>query len=131
MCIRFGFNAIQDVGEQFAKQCSRKNKKSLTSFQEFLNELNISQLRKDTLTFMINSGAFDNYGTRLALNKELENLLEYEKAKKRINLLGYKFVLSLPTNNYFDGYEYPLDKLVSNEKEAIHFSLKRTYFRWI
>lgn len=123
MCIRFGFNAIQDVGEQFAKQCSRKNKKSLTSFQEFLNELNISQLRKDTLTFMINSGAFDNYGTRLALNKELENLLEYEKAKKRINLLGYKFVLSLPTNNYFDGYEYPLDKLVSNEKEAIHFSL--------
>lgn len=123
MCIRFGFNAIQDVGEQFAKQCSRKNKKSLTSFQEFLNELNISQLRKDTLTFMINSGAFDNYGTRLALNKELEKLLEYEKAKKRINLLGYKFVLSLPTNNYFDGYEYPLDKLVSNEKEAIHFSL--------
>ena len=48
---------------------------------------------------------------------------QYEKAKKRINLLGYKFVLSLPTNNYFDGYEYPLDKLVSNEKEAIHFSL--------
>lgn len=122
-CIRFGFSAIQDVGEQFAKECCRKNKAPIKSFQQFLDEIPLNQLRKDTLSYMINAGVFDTFGTRRALQKKLANLLELVKNKKRIENVGYKFVFDIPITKYFKDYEYPIDTIINNEKEAIHFSL--------
>ena len=94
--IRFGLNAIRNVGENIVKAIvhERKNNGRYSCLSDFLSRLSSQDLNKKSLEGLIKGGALDCFGKRTMLFFNIEKMLgfikfvEQEKNSKQANLFG-------------------------------------------
>lgn len=79
--IRFGLNAIKNVGHNIAKVIIEQRKKDgpYTSLENFLTRIKDKDLNKKSLESLIKCGAFDSLITRGQALGNLDKILEYNK----------------------------------------------------
>lgn len=95
--IRFGLNAIKNVGHNVAEKITEERKKEgpCMSIETFIERMPAEVLNKKSIESLIKSGAFDKLGERGKLLFNLEKLLEFAKdsQRKKINCDGSLFSL--------------------------------------
>ncbi len=79
--IRFGLNAIKNVGEHVVEVIieERKNNGPYKDMFNFLSRVNDKDLNKKSLESLIKCGTFDNFSDRSYFLANLEKLLEFNK----------------------------------------------------
>ncbi|RJQ33333.1 DNA polymerase III subunit alpha [Candidatus Parcubacteria bacterium] len=79
--IRFGLNAIKNVGHNIAKVIVRERKKNgpYKNMEDFLNRIKDKDLNKKSMESMIKSGVFDRFLTRGKALGNLSTILDYNK----------------------------------------------------
>ncbi|MCF7795021.1 DNA polymerase III subunit alpha [Patescibacteria group bacterium] len=79
--IRFGLNAIKNVGEHIVEVIieERKENGSYSDIADFLNRITDKDLNKKSLESLIKSGGLDKYGSRGQLLHNLDKLLQASK----------------------------------------------------
>lgn len=127
LAIRFGFDAIKNVGVAAVENIleTRKKEKEFKSLSHFIYATDSRKVNKKVLESLIKVGAMDKFGTRAAM---LENL---ETIKKRVlqfdsGVDGQDHLfsgLSTSITDLKDTFpnipEYPLPELLSFEKELL------------
>jgi len=93
--IRFGLEAIKNVGHNVAKEIVKEREKNgpYSSLEDFIHRMPIEVLNKKSLESLIKAGAFDKFGDRGTLLYNLEKILEFarEAQKKKMNGDGFLF----------------------------------------
>ncbi len=84
--IRFGLNAIKNVGEHIVEVIikERKNNGPYQDIFDFLERITDKDLNKKSLESLIKSGCFDRLGRRGQLLNNLESLLNFNKQASKI-----------------------------------------------
>jgi len=79
--IRFGLNAIKNVGHNIAKVIvkERKSAGAYKSLEDFLNRIKDKDLNKKSMESMIKSGVFDRFLSRGQALGNLNTVLDYNK----------------------------------------------------
>ncbi len=79
--IRFGLNAVKNVGEHIVQVIieERKENGPFKDIFNFLSRVTDKDLNKKSLESLIKCGAFDNFGDRAYFLTNLEKLLEFNK----------------------------------------------------
>jgi DNA polymerase-3 subunit alpha len=79
--IRFGLNAVKNIGEHIAKVLieERKNKGEYKDLSDLLERIQDKDLNRKSLEAMIKSGAFDKFGERGMLLANVDNMLSFNK----------------------------------------------------
>jgi DNA polymerase-3 subunit alpha len=79
--IRFGLNAVKNVGEHIAEAIitERKNGGSYTDIWNLLERIQDKDLNKKSLESLIKCGGMDSFGDRAQLLDNLETFLNYNK----------------------------------------------------
>lgn len=127
LAIRFGLNAIKNVGEAAIDNIllTRRTEKKFTSLSHFIYRTDSRKVNKKVLECLIKVGAMDAFGTRAAM---LENL---EAIKKRVlqfdsgidgqdNLFSHLESAVADLSDAFPNItEYPFQELLSFEKELL------------
>ncbi len=128
--IRFGLNAIRNVGENVAKELihSRKNSGSYQSLEDFLCRQGSTVLNKKSVEGLIKSGSLDKFFDRGILMENVEKLLafikEYETAKNNrqadiFSLGKEKGVTEIPKLNLKTTNTVSQNEILSWEKEFL------------
>ncbi|MEK7159455.1 MAG: DNA polymerase III subunit alpha [Patescibacteria group bacterium] len=127
--IRFGLNAIRNVGENVAKELIHERKKSgdYKSLADFLSRVGGSVLNKKSLEGLIKSGAMDQFGLRSQLLDNMDKMLLFVKeaesgrSSKQINIfnLNNNDNSSLPQLVLRPSTDLPSGQLLSWEKEFL------------
>lgn len=88
--IRFGLNAIKNVGENIVDVIieERKNNGRYKDIYDFLERNTDKDLNKKSLEALIKCGGLDNYGDRSHLLYNLEMLLKINKESTQVKLSG-------------------------------------------
>lgn len=94
--IRFGLNAIKNVGSAIVKAIIKERKENGTfqSLPDFLHRSHSKDLNKKSLESLIKSGTLDSLGERGEMLGNIERLLNYNKSARQavnnqqINLFG-------------------------------------------
>lgn len=127
--IRFGLLAIRNVGRVFAESVvSERQKRTFSSFDDFLHRMSAHDLNRRTIESLIKSGVFDSLGTpRSALMACYEQILATEQEKRRSNVSGQMDLFSSSADAeetgtlgyaYPDVPEYSVKELLMLEKES-------------
>ena len=95
--IRFGLNAIRNVGEAIAKKVihERKENGKYVDLEDFLTRVNGKDLNKKSLDGLIKSGAMDFCAERTQLLENMDKILlfvkeiEIEKSSNQTNLFSF------------------------------------------
>jgi DNA polymerase III subunit alpha len=79
--IRFGLNAIKNIGEHIAKELIEERKKDgpYKSISDLLERVTDKDMNKKSLESLIKTGALSKFGERGYLLGNIENLLAYNK----------------------------------------------------
>ena len=79
--IRFGLQAIKNVGEHITKVIihERKTNGIFKNLEDFLNRIQDKDLNKKSLESLIKCGALDNFGERNLMLHSLEKILKFAK----------------------------------------------------
>ncbi len=79
--IRFGLNAIKNVGSHISKIIIKERKANghYKNIADFLERVQDKDLNKKSLESLIKAGAFDNFAKREVLLANLENMLSYAR----------------------------------------------------
>jgi len=79
--IRFGLNAIRNVGENVVHQITeqRKDPGPYEDLEDFLNRVQSKDLNKKSLEGLVKSGAFDKFNNRNTLLSNVDKILAYLK----------------------------------------------------
>ncbi|MFA6536923.1 MAG: DNA polymerase III subunit alpha [Patescibacteria group bacterium] len=129
--IRFGLNAIRNVGENVAKELihERKEKGLFQSLEDFLCRQGALILNKKSLEGFIKSGAMDQFGERLILVENIERMLSYvkeaelAKANRQPDLFSFKAVpsekMEIPKLNIKSTGEAKRSDILPWEKEFL------------
>ena len=125
--IRFGFNAIKNVGSAAVENilAVRDQVGDFTSLTQFINETDGRKVNKTTLESLIKVGALDEFGTRSSMLENLENIRK-SAAKLESNVEGQDSLfghIETTANQLRDDFptlpEYPQQELLSFEKELL------------
>ncbi|MBX4205480.1 MAG: DNA polymerase III subunit alpha, partial [Candidatus Doudnabacteria bacterium] len=83
--IRFGFNAIKNLGSDVIAETIRTRKESgkFTSIEDFVLRMQIRNFNKKSWEALAKSGALDTFGERGQLLANTENILEFARAHNR------------------------------------------------
>lgn len=136
--IRFGLNAIKNVGHHIAENIweERKAHGNFKSLEDFLNRIKDKDLNRKSLESMIKAGALDCFLTRGKALGNLETLLEYNKklqneAKTGQNNLFFGLPLSSPVFSLkLEEYsDVAIEKKLSWEKELLGLYLSNHPFK--
>lgn len=103
--IRFGLNAIKNVGTAAAEEIAEVRKKNgkYKTIEDFLKTVDTHAVNKKTIESLIKSGAFDSFGNRGHLMDNIDTLVGYaSKIQKEANtgqtgLFGEQSEHSAPT----------------------------------
>ena len=95
--IRFGLNAVRNVGEAIAKTIihERKENGKFTDLEDFLGRVNSKDLNKKSIEGLIKSGALDMFNDRTTLLENVGKMLLYikevesEKNTNQTNLFSF------------------------------------------
>jgi len=79
--IRFGLNAIKNLGENIVKEIIRERKANghYQSLEDFLSRIKIRDLNKKSIEALAKSGALDRFGERNKLLFNVEKMLSFVK----------------------------------------------------
>ncbi len=85
--IRFGLNAIKNVGANVVKAIVRERKQNgpYKSLADFLYRIHDKDLNKKSLEALIKSGSLDKLGERGQMIANLDQLLKYNKTAKQLS----------------------------------------------
>ncbi len=98
--IRFGLNAIKNIGEHIAAVliAERKANGRFTDISDLLSRVTDKDLNKKSLESLIKSGALDQFGERGELLGNIEAMLNYNKEKvKSLNNKQISLFADTPT----------------------------------
>lgn len=120
--IRFSLAAIKSIREENADIFSNVSNKQ--SLYKFLLNLPKSSLRKNQITNLIFSGAFDYLGKRKDLYENLGKILDMAKIVNSFCETNTPTILSLINpRETSDNYEYPILDKLKKEKNCIQIAL--------
>ncbi|OGY92746.1 MAG: DNA polymerase III subunit alpha [Candidatus Komeilibacteria bacterium RIFCSPLOWO2_01_FULL_53_11] len=79
--IRFGLNAIKNVGEHISKEIIHERKKNgrFESLENFLSRIQDKDLNKKSLESLVKAGALDSLADRATLIGNIEAMLQFNK----------------------------------------------------
>ena len=85
--IRFGLNAIKNVGTNIVKAIIKEKKENgeFANLEDFLSRIHDKDLNKKSLESLIKSGALHEFGDPNILLQNIDRLLEYNRYQKRDN----------------------------------------------
>ena len=127
MAIRFGFNAIKNVGSSAIENilATRQKISEFKSLTEFIFHTDSRKVNKTTLESLIKVGAFDEFGHRSSM---LENLEEIRQTASKLtsDVDGQDTLFTnvgQSTTHFHDTFpeipEYPSAELLSFEKQLL------------
>jgi DNA polymerase-3 subunit alpha len=119
--IRFGINAIKNVGHVIAETLVEERKKNgpFTSLENFLERVQNKDLNKKSLEALIKVGAFEGFGERNLLLENVDALLHYSK--------NLRSLAEVHSQSLFGGLDLPKATLTLEPKEA---ALQKTILVW-
>ncbi len=87
--IRFGMNAIKNVGTGAVEEILRaREKQPFDSLEDFLTRVSVRIVNRKTLESLIRAGAFDRFASRSELLHNLDVLLAYASRQQKERLSG-------------------------------------------
>ena len=97
--IRFGLNAIKNVGNNIVKAIIRERKESgsFKNIEDFLMRVQDKDLNRKSLESLIKSGAMNGFGDINVLLKNVDKLLEFNRYQKQEKLNGQSSIFSKMT----------------------------------
>ncbi len=128
--IRFGLNAIKNVGDVAIKSMLEAREKGrFISFADFLARVDSRKVNKKVLESLIRVGALSSYGNRASLLASFDEIRN--KVSKPKSLKGQQGLFSeevkaksfTESNLLLEINEYPNDELQSLERQLLGFSL--------
>ncbi len=107
--IRFGLNAIKNVGSNIVRAIisERKQNGKFESIEDLLTRIQDKDLNKKSLESLIKSGAMNVFGDQNILLKNTDKLLEFNRSQKKESENGQFNIFSGMSN-----YEKPKIKLI-------------------
>lgn len=80
--IRFGLNAVKNLGENVVKEIIRERKSNgpFITLEDFLSRVTMKNINKKSLEALIKSGALDRFGERNKLLFNMEKLLSFVRS---------------------------------------------------
>ncbi len=83
--IRFGLQAIKNVGENISREIVEQRKKNgkYIDIKNFLERISHKDLNKKSLESLIKAGAFDNFSDRKELFENIDELLRYNQDNRK------------------------------------------------
>jgi DNA polymerase-3 subunit alpha len=119
--IRFGINAIKNVGHVIAETLVEERKKNgpFTSLENFLERVQNKDLNKKSLEALIKVGAFEGFGERNLLLGNVDALLHYSK--------NLRSLAEVHSQSLFGGLDLPKATLTLEPKES---ALQKTILVW-
>ncbi len=83
--IRFGLNAVKNLGENIVKNIIRERKQdgSYKDLEDLLSRVKSKDLNKKSLESLVKSGALDKFGERMEMLNNIERLLSFIKDNQR------------------------------------------------
>ena len=131
--IRFGLNAIKNVGEAALEEIFKARQKGeFKNFCDFYIRVNGQKVNKKVLESLIKAGAMDRFGKRSSMLAGLEQLrskcdvLLKQKAQGQESLFDKKSddgSIEIPNDNFPSIDEFEKELLTSMEKELLGFYL--------
>lgn len=131
--IRFGLNAIKNVGEAALVEIinARNKEGGFKSFCDFYLRVNGQKVNKKVLESLIKAGAMDKFGKRSAMLAGLDalrgkcDIVLKQKAQGQANLFGDSdsSASAIPEDNFPNIDEYKKEDLMTLEKELLGFFL--------
>ncbi len=126
--IRFGLNAIKNVGEAAIDSIiSEREKSGFKSLVDFLKRVDNRKVNKKVLESLIKVGALSSFGKRKAILEKLDEIrskVSGGKYSKNQQTLFSESVDSIRDSyDLMGGMEYDESEIVSHEKELMGFSL--------
>jgi len=130
LAIRFGLNAIKNVGEAAITNILTEKEENghYQSFTDFCLRVNNRKVNKKVLESLIRVGAFDKYGKRSALLKSIEKIRGQAEKLQKEKESGQENLFTGPDNNpgkdalkdsLPDLDEIPQKELLEYEKELL------------
>lgn len=109
--IRFGINAIKNVGHVIAKDlvAERKQNGVFTSLENFLERVQSKDLNKKSLESLIKVGALEGFGERQLLLSNMDVLLHYAK--------NLRTLAETHSSSLFGGLELPKTSLTLSDAD--------------
>ena len=126
--IRFGLNAVRNVGEAVAKSIihERKERGVYNDLESFLSRLGGQMINKKSLEGLIKSGAMDMFGRRSQLLDNVEKMTlftkesESAKSSKQVNLFSLNNDTSaLPRLVLRESPDFGIAQILAWEKEFL------------
>lgn len=130
--IRFGLNAIKNVGEAALEEILKAREKGeFKSFCDFYLRVNGQKVNKKVLESLIKAGAMDRFGKRSAMLAGLDALrqkcdqITKQRSDGQVSLFGSSSQTDsiIPQDNFPDIDEYKKEDLMALEKELLGFFL--------
>lgn len=123
--IRFGLQAVKNVGENIVVEIIHERKKNgpFKNMEEFLQRVEHKDLNKKSLESLIKAGAFDNLAERGELLHNLEELLRFNQDSKKaainpqVNLFAKE--MSFSPLRLKKTEPMPLDEKLRYERELL------------
>lgn len=114
--IRFGMNAIRNVGENVAKTIIHERKKNgkFKNLEDFLSRLASKDLNRKSLEGLIKSGALSKFGERNVLMENIEKLLLYIKEIEQDRASNQTNIFNIGNN----GQSEPAKLILEQVEEA-------------
>ena len=83
--IRFGLNAVKNLGENIVKDIIRERKQDglYKDLEDLLSRVKSKDLNKKSLESLVKSGALDKFGERMEILNNIERLLSFIKDNQR------------------------------------------------
>lgn len=125
LAIRFGLNAIKNVGEEAIKNIiqTRKEQSKFTSLTQFIATTDSRKVNKKVLESLIKVGTLDTFGKRSAMLEALEEIKKQALQFSGVEGQDHLFASVTTTQNVKDNLpdipEYPMAELLSFEKELL------------
>jgi DNA polymerase-3 subunit alpha len=106
--IVYGLLGIKGLGEAPAQEIVNARKNSpYTGFIDFLEKIDIKIVGKKVIEYLVNTGAFDNFGiTRETLAGNLERAVEYAQKKKEDMMTGQAGLFDDISSDDFPDFQY-------------------------
>ncbi|OGL30966.1 DNA polymerase III subunit alpha [Candidatus Saccharibacteria bacterium RIFCSPHIGHO2_12_FULL_41_12] len=82
--IRFGMNAIKNVGQSASEEIVRaRSEAKFSSLEDFLTRVNSKSVNKKAIESLVKSGAFDSFGDRGVLSGNIDTLVVFSQKAQR------------------------------------------------
>jgi DNA polymerase-3 subunit alpha len=125
LAVRFGLNAIKNVGEAAIENIllTRKEQDKFTSLTQFIATTDSRKVNKKVLESLIKVGTMDAFGKRSAMLESLEEIKKNALQFSGVEGQDHLFANVTTTQNVKDDLpnipEYPMAELLSFEKELL------------